>query len=285
MSQGILTLDIDDLVYKKVMYWVNKSSNEVSGLGKVVLDQENKVIKVIDAMLFEQENSSSTTDINAEDIAKAMYHLRNTPGELRWWWHSHVKMNVFWSPTDQDTIKELGANGWIAATVFNQREEVLSAYCQAEPVQLFVPEIPTNILQNIPQELIKAWDREYKEKVKTKTYITQYTKYSFPSSIGGVHNKFASGFHKSFLNRADEKENIKEVDSIEDLPPGFILEGNHYDDFDFGELLDDEDVALDESFAQVQKQLQKPKKNIQPVKKKRKKKVIWRNSNNSGEKK
>ena len=160
-----LKIVIDQLVYQKVMYWVNKSEYEVSGLGNVVFEPETNTLRVIDAIMLPQKNTGTTTDIEAADVAKAMFKLRNAPGTLRWWWHSHVNMNVFWSDTDISTIKTLGNGGWFCATVFNKRNETKSAFCQKTPVRLLASDIPT-MLASANKELITQWDDEYNKNVE-----------------------------------------------------------------------------------------------------------------------
>jgi hypothetical protein len=159
-----LKIEIDPLILQKVMHWVDKSNFEVSGLGNIVFDQESNTLKVVSAILLPQKNTGTTTDIEPAAVNKAMFLLRNEPGQLRWWWHSHVNMGVFWSGTDVDTIKKLGGGGWFAATVFNKRREMKSAFCQNEPVRLLLPDIPTSIV--VSETLTKCWDEEYEKNVE-----------------------------------------------------------------------------------------------------------------------
>jgi hypothetical protein len=155
---------IDNMVYQKIMHWVNKSNYEVSGLGKITY--EKGCITVIDAMLFPQKNGSAHTDIEGEHVAKAMYLLKDTPGDLRWWWHSHVNMDVFWSGTDRDTIDKISEGGWFAATVFNKRHEMKSCLNMNTPLPLgMIDNIPTQAIQFLDPELIKAWDADYEKNV------------------------------------------------------------------------------------------------------------------------
>lgn len=161
---------IENMVYQKVMYWVQKSPDEVSGLGNVIIEPETNTIRVIDAIMLPQSNTGGSTDIDASAVAKAMFlmHKNKVPGQLRWWWHSHVNMPVFWSGIDISTIKQLGGQGWFSATVFNKRAEMKSAFCQKEPIRLLVPEIQTFVGHPANAELIKAWDEEYTKNVKEK---------------------------------------------------------------------------------------------------------------------
>lgn len=156
-------------VYRKVMHWVNKSSNEVSGMGNVVWDAEAKTFTVVDAWLLKQVNGAAHTDIDAAALAKLSFAKKDVAGEFRWWWHSHVKMDVFWSSTDRETIKEFGQHGWMLATVFNQKEELRSALAYAtESKSPFGDKVEVTLLDELknfityPTQLDAApWDAEY----------------------------------------------------------------------------------------------------------------------------
>ena len=232
-----LKLSMDSAVYQKIMHWVNKSDFEVSGLGTVVYDQDNNSLKVIDAIILPQKNTGTTTDIEPEDVNKAMYLMRNSPGKLRFWWHSHVNMNVFWSGTDVDTIKKLGAGGWFCATVFNKRRETKSAFCQNEPVRLLVSDIPTEITENV--ELTKQWDEEYDKNVKN-------VKHDFSRSIEGF--------------------NIQELQNYIHQNKDVILDDLHHDDDLKNKMITIDGQEL--SFEDFVKISTNSKKNIVPVQRK-----------------
>lgn len=161
---------IDNEVYEKIMHWVNKSRNEVSGLGTIVIEKDS-TIRVISAMLLPQTNHATHTEITAEGVNKAMFALKDSPGELKFWWHSHVMMPVFWSGTDHATIKEFGAHDYILATVFNQKKEMRSAYYDPKGVrtpwgnsELFLDECSTRIERPAIYSLTD-WDSEYDKNV------------------------------------------------------------------------------------------------------------------------
>jgi hypothetical protein len=165
-----LKVEIDRPVYDKVMHWVNKSNYEVSGLGIVVRDPERNVLRVTDAILLPQENTQAHTEISSEHVSKAMFDFRDAEGDLRWWWHSHVNMNVFWSGTDKETIEQISKAGWFLSTVFNQREEMRTCISQYKPYHLMVDQLQTRIVNHVPEELKQQWDAEYDEKVTNLTY-------------------------------------------------------------------------------------------------------------------
>lgn len=167
---------IPQLVYAKVMHWVDKANGEVSGFGTVKYNAATQSFDVVDAYLLKQEGGASHTDIDAAALAKLMYTTRNDEGDLKWWWHSHVNMDVFWSTTDTTTIKDLGKHGWAVATVFNKRHETRSAVCYvtksdfSELVE-YKDNIPTEVLSPaLSEEIIAAWDAEFTENVTENKY-------------------------------------------------------------------------------------------------------------------
>lgn len=174
-----IKVQIDDEVFRKIMHWVHKSKFEVSGLGTVEYDKDTNILRVTNAILLPQKNTSTTTEIDATAIGKAMFALRGSP---RFWWHSHVDMPVFWSKTDIDTIKQLGSGGWFLSTVFNKRQDMKSAFCQNTPVRVLLENLPTEVVEYEDEEKIKEWDEDYVKSVENVVYThTVYTPKSDPS--------------------------------------------------------------------------------------------------------
>lgn len=167
-------------VYEKFMHFVDKAPGEVSGLGAVTVIDGVPV--VTDVWLVKQKNSSASTELDAEEVARLMFEHRDK--DLRWWVHSHANMGVFWSGTDNDTIKEFGEHGWLCATVFNKKREMKSAiYTIAErklAINNFVPEtygifadnVGTVIQDSFSLETKAAWDAEYEATCKKESYPT-----------------------------------------------------------------------------------------------------------------
>lgn len=164
--------------YDKIMFWVNHAKFEVSGFGTVVYEPKEKTFTITDAFLLKQEGAGAHTDIDATSLSKLQYHIfkNKIPGELRFWWHSHVQMPTFWSGTDLDTIKDLGKNGWIVATVFNQKSEMKSAFCAKNNVELIGDsfhlddDVDTEIPDYYDADLMAAWTKEFDDNVTERTY-------------------------------------------------------------------------------------------------------------------
>jgi hypothetical protein len=149
---------IPDLVYAKIMHWIRKAGHyEVSGLGTIVYDKELQIFEVKDVWLLNQKNDGASTDISANAIGKLMHehHKNKWEGELQFWWHSHAGMDVFWSQTDLDTIKQLAQGGYFLSTVFNNREEMLSSFYMTDPMVSFADGLETFIVTSVTDKQIE----------------------------------------------------------------------------------------------------------------------------------
>ena len=160
-------------LHDKIMFFVDKSSIEISMMARI--KKEKDTFTLTNVYLLEQENTSTTTDIDADALGKLMYTSREDEGYLNCWIHSHVNMGVFWSGTDRDTMQEFGANGFLLSLVFNKKGEINCSYFQGEqgadsPLPwLVVDDVPVTI--SYPAVKGKEdWEAEYKDKCRTKTY-------------------------------------------------------------------------------------------------------------------
>jgi len=195
-------LVIPDAVYQKVMWWVNKSRHEVSGFGSLDFDPKTSTFTVRDAILLKQEVGPTSTEIDAAALGKAMFEQRAEPNALKWHWHSHVDMNVFWSQDDRTLIKNLGSQGWIVATVFNKQEEMKSAFYGKVKAafgeydyeeETFLEDIECSVERFIAAEVYKPWDKEYDEKVAVERISTAITADDWS---GWSPSNYASGYYR-----------------------------------------------------------------------------------------
>jgi hypothetical protein len=220
------------------MYWVLKSSDECSGLGSVLYDENKNILRVIDAFMLPQKNGAASTDIEAVDISKAQFeHFKNKrPGELRWWWHSHVNMSVFWSGTDIATLKNLGAAGWYCATVFNKRREVKSAFVQGKPIRLLIEEVKTSLAENLAAN--PEWDAEYDRNVQKKTYAS----FTYPGGSSANDGSSFKEFLQQFKTKSEGTKTTEEESKAASLPvdkkPNLIpVQKKHLIDFPAGTFI------------------------------------------------
>lgn len=199
-------------VMDKINWWMHKTNKEVSGFGSLEFDEITKTFKIKDAILLKQKVGSASAEIDSEALAKAMYEMREEPMGLKWHWHSHVNMGVFWSQDDRDLISSLGSRDWILATVFNYKEERRTAFMTTSKVMgcdhdLFIDNIPTSVTNYIQAELYEEWDKEYADKVSDVIYGTGGHDYLIVGPGQGIEGPLrysVYGYAKSNCNVAGQ---------------------------------------------------------------------------------
>jgi len=168
------SLFIPKIVHDEIMFYIDKAPGEISGFGTLTFDKQTGRFEIHQVVLCEQENTGGSTDMKAEDVAKAMFQLKDAPGELRWWWHSHVDFNVFWSGTDKKTMAELAHHGWFLSTVFNKKRENKTCLTFRDGnFGLFEIDNMETVVEKpvYDAELVNKWTANYDKKVKEKIVI------------------------------------------------------------------------------------------------------------------
>lgn len=166
---------IDRISRAKIERWVDQCKTECSGLGKVIPQGDGSLL-VTEVYLLPQKNSATTTEIEAGEVAKLMYQTRQTPGELKFWWHSHVEMPVFWSGTDWTQIQEFGQHGWFVSSVFNKKREIRTCLYAETPFFFLADNLELELAQPaIDSATLEAWDQELKDKCKPLFEPTRHT--------------------------------------------------------------------------------------------------------------
>lgn len=182
-------LIIPSELYKKITFWVDESDFECSWLGTIDHDAKTNTFHVVDIFLLDQENSGASTDMDPKAISKLLYDERENPFDIRWWGHSHVKMDVFWSGTDMGTIETLSNGGWFISTVFNQKREMKTAFTMLSPLPIMLDNINTQIVDYTSEKERIEWKAEFDSKVK-KCENDIMSKYHFLNNK--FYNKYGS---------------------------------------------------------------------------------------------
>lgn len=232
-------------VMDKINWWMRKTNKEVSGFGSLDFIPETNTFVVKDAILLKQKVAAASAEIDPNAMAKAMFRMKDDPNGLKWHWHSHVNMGVFWSGDDMDIIRSLGQRSWILATVFNYANEKKTAYLTQVPLpnpagepkahDIFVDNIDTEVINYVPKEQYEAWDKEYDEHVTEERYH-----YSGGSSAG---NHGLTQYERRKLAEAEADKS--KTASVTPLLPGTTGEprikwssgnGCSYDDHGYADI-------------------------------------------------
>ena len=169
------TLFIRPEALKKIMYYAKAASGEVSGLGVVKRDKDKKLI-VEDIYLLEQESSSGDTELKPEAVSKMMIDMikaKKDPGELKFWWHSHANMSVFWSGTDDECAETLSKE-FAFSLVVNKDGDRRCRLDLYHPFRLTIDHVKLAEIYEEDESLKEACEKEVQEKVKEPSWNTGY---------------------------------------------------------------------------------------------------------------
>jgi hypothetical protein len=163
-------------LHRKIQYFVDRSDVEVSGLGTIIWNKDKNQFEVTSVHALSQKNSAASTELDAEAICDLMSKLGVAQVEhLKFWWHSHVNMGVFWSGTDHEAIKQIGGQGWVVASVFNKKKEVKSAYYTGQHLfPVFIDDLTLEVEgeNSIPEEWVAEYDATCKRDYPIQPALT-----------------------------------------------------------------------------------------------------------------
>ena len=114
----------------KMKLYIGECENEIGWLGTAYSDEKD--IFISDMMLFDQEVSSVTTDIDDEALSKfGEQLLKEEDGVEKWnnirvWGHSHVNMQTNPSSTDDEQMEEFENIGhdWFVRIIGNKKGDL-----------------------------------------------------------------------------------------------------------------------------------------------------------------
>jgi len=150
--------------------YIQCADYEISGLGTVTRLGNDFLVKTVH--LFEQECTGASTDLSVEDISKFLLKAVRSglaPETLKFWWHSHGSMGVFWSGTDDGTAEKFN-NGWMLSAVGNKRGEYLVRLDLYEPIRLTLDGLRFEVREPENPALRAEIETEIRTKVKFVTY-------------------------------------------------------------------------------------------------------------------
>ena len=144
---------MSEMVYHKLFMYVTNTKEEISGLGMV--EQRDGCFLIRDIFLVKQENTSSNTKIDNEDLAKITqkfieeYDAGNkdkNPTDMKLWWHSHANSSVFWSGTDDKTCEDYNNDSWLISIVVNHDKKLLCRLELYHPIRISLDNVPVEVI-------------------------------------------------------------------------------------------------------------------------------------------
>lgn len=116
----VLTREVNDRLDQVVAL----CKGEVGGLGYARVEDEDTII-VDEIFLVPQQVSSGGVDFDSDAISIAIEKAIEDDrlNDLRFSWHSHGNLGVFWSSTDEGGIRDYleGGAPWLASMVVNHK--------------------------------------------------------------------------------------------------------------------------------------------------------------------
>lgn len=116
---------------------------EISGLGEVELIDSNQLV-ITKIHYFGGDHTRGHTEITSQ-LGDWLYKLAQDggdPAKIHLWWHSHADMQVFWSPTDQNTMDRHVADRYLISVVGNTRSEFRCRIDVYDPFHMYIDNVP-----------------------------------------------------------------------------------------------------------------------------------------------
>jgi len=215
-----VTIHFPWINWRKCMHMMHLAqADEWSMLGNSTYDKETGVVLIGDCIMPEQKNFGSSTDMTDTGTAKSLYDLSKMEGITNVWIHSHVSMPAFWSGTDDQTMHDLAAGGYIVAVVMNKKGDARGCIYQRDPMPIRHDQIPVTIgPMPIPAGTISLWEEEFYDAVTNPQHGTPFTRFEPPvvkANWGAkAHDENLNEDFNDYYNGEDVKK--KDQESIEE---------------------------------------------------------------------
>jgi len=106
-EESISEIMISVKAMTKIFSYTRTVNSEIGGLMLVNEDENIPIIE--DVVLYKQEVTSTTVELDAEELGKQMSILATKNPKkismLKGWWHSHNDFQTFWSATDDECFE------------------------------------------------------------------------------------------------------------------------------------------------------------------------------------
>jgi hypothetical protein len=156
-------LNIKMHILRKLQLYIETCPVEISGLGNIEVYSPEELM-ITDIFILKQNATAVSTTLDTDAIAEFLTIGVEKSDELtniRCWWHSHVNMDVFFSPLDENTISCFTGD-FLVSVVGNKRGEFLSRLDIFQPLRLSL-DIPFRCMEE--EEIRKCVEDEINHKL------------------------------------------------------------------------------------------------------------------------
>ena len=175
-------ISLSQTVWQKIWALTNGCQVEISGLGVV---DEDDPLHGDDLFVPKQVCGPGSTLMDDDAVMKltADLHAKGVnPKRISLWWHSHCKMDPFWSSTDNDNIERLATDGALLSIVTSQKGTYKARIDIFEPIRHTFHDVDV-VVDEIPV-ITQEWvDEALKRVTKLAPKPVSITKSSY-SSMG-----------------------------------------------------------------------------------------------------
>lgn len=187
--------------YSRMWHYVDIADKEVGWLGTVEKTPSGDFL-ITEVFLIKQEVSPVNTDLSEEGIAELAQELFDTRTDgfelvnaIRFWGHSHVRMDT--SPSGQDNLqmKQFRENGcdWFVRGILNKlgRMEFTVFLFDAG---VHITDVPWAIYEPINDHLRAGIEAEFAAKVTEQVWAPKSGTHINWAGYGGQSHSFPDGF-------------------------------------------------------------------------------------------
>jgi hypothetical protein len=158
--------------YRKMKAWIDMARGEVSGLGSVseVKDRNGELTSFIidDIYLLKQQCGSTDTLLDNEAVGQFLFETAKEgldTSKVKLWWHSHGTLNVFWSTTDEQCIRNLANSSYMISIVANKEGKSLTRIDIYKPFHITLNDFQLQMHYPEDPDLTEFCLHEFKHKV------------------------------------------------------------------------------------------------------------------------
>lgn len=196
-----LDVYITDKALGKLYAFADECPIEISGFGLGYLTDDGTPV-IVDLTIPKQKCSGAETDMDKEDIYRIVQEAAEEDLRLLCWWHSHAQMEVFFSGTDEATIRDFGSP-WMINIVVNKKHELKMRVDLFPQMDVkFAPHIEMDVKLNV---LYASVDRD-----EIKALVEKYVTKGVPAVTvfqGGAWN--GHPYDAAKINQELEKEGLR----------------------------------------------------------------------------